>query len=125
MVRGALLVLFFSALAGNAHAQSGSYFMTAEKLYDTCRNYREDSRSGRISGNFINYGLCHGYVLGHIDYDFSFVTMYCLPSDIVQRTAVEIVALYLGQNPSKRTGSAYDAISAALTAAFPCKKTPP
>lgn len=108
-MRNYTIILILSFVAGNSHATTGNDY------FKNCKDY--------INSDFALW--CIGYVQGYGE-SISFygqkkqIEKYCLPQGATTDQAIDVVNLYLTNNPQLRHQHLPKLIGAALSKAFPC-----
>jgi hypothetical protein len=131
MVRFVLAVALGSWIGcglSSAQAQLRGYF-TGVDLTKACRGYvafTRDNNRGTAQQAY-DSAMCQGYVVGALDaieaqdLEKAWLPHLCLPSQLAQNSATEIVANFLDRRPEQRHRLGYVLVREALSEAFPCR----
>lgn len=111
----ALLVF---AISNPAKAEMVDPLETGNTFYSSC------SQSDNRSSNYFNSGLCYGFLRGILARENLIrlpERLICPPAQTTNSQIMDIVQLYLRNNPANRHVSAEALILIALHDAFPCQ----
>lgn len=122
MIRSTLAAaVALAAIIGTAHADDGGKirsFVTGNQLATICRD--------PVQVNPYNTGYCTGYIAAQADSIAAVAQavgqdIACIPDEVTQGQARDIVVRYLTKHPEHRHYAATSQAVLALREAFPCK----
>jgi hypothetical protein len=73
-----------------------------------------------VSDNYVNSGMCMGYITGVVDSYNNFV--FCIPTGVTIGQMKDILKKYMDENPAKLHESAVDIVASAMKKDFSCKR---
>lgn len=88
--------------------------------------YGRCSSAKSASGEYVDFGVCIGFIQGIITRDAYLPApwrLICVPEGATYGQNLDVVLKYLGNNPERRQNSAGYLVTSALNNAFPCKGT--